>query len=816
MSDEFGLLSSKSGPIPLIGVKVDGDILGRGARVTVSQRFRNIEKTAVEAVYKFPLPEGSAICRFKAQVNGRTIQGQVEEREEAFEIYDDALTKGDGAYLLDEERPNIFTLSVGNLNPGTEAVIQIEYVMLLDTEGKRVRFFLPTTISPRYIPDEMADDNGIPVDEKLHPPYAADVSYGLFIALRIHKGSLLDSVESPTHQVRIENLKGDPINVTLSAESVRMDRDFILYMDFANSQVSRAYQYRTDKESFIQLDFLPEKDPVVEKRKDQSHGEGLKREIVFLVDCSGSMQGDSIQEAKRAVEACIRGLEQGRRFNVVRFGSSHESLFPKAEIYSEKTANAALAHVKNMDADLGGTEILNPLRKICSSKGKERISYKDIILLTDGEVGNESEVFDLIKKSNGRIRVFPVGIGAGCNEYFIKGLGRAGGGASEFIFPGERIEPKVLGLFGKLEQDMITDLAISWGTRSLDQAPALPVAFTGSPVTVFARVEGASIGKSKLALQGRVNGREEAWAIEVVDSYETGLPIPVLWAREKIRDLEESVVGLVRGSRQEERKQNQLKDRIIEISKTFGVLSQSTSYVAVEEREEKDKTTGEVTLRKIPVLLTIGWHGVGRLKAAAPTFAGIADDVECYQAELDLGSDEISDISFELEENVPVFDALLMKQPAPPPTMEKLRSGGVKAYPMFKKRKQERVRTNLLLHILNLQRPEGGMILDGAAAGALGIELSHIHRAAGRMTVRIPVHHIQWMPIDPVLVLSTAILIQILESHFGDHYDRWRNVVGKSRSWLDEIIGQFRPEIDGQDIMSYASSIANSARIPRF
>ena len=141
MSNEFGLLSPNSEPIPLVGVKVEGDILGRGARVLVSQRFRNSDKIAVEAVYKFPLPEGSAICGFKAQVNGRTIQGQVEEREKAFEIYDDALTKGDGGYLLDEERPNIFTLSVGNLNPGAEALIEIEYATLLDMEGKKIRFF---------------------------------------------------------------------------------------------------------------------------------------------------------------------------------------------------------------------------------------------------------------------------------------------------------------------------------------------------------------------------------------------------------------------------------------------------------------------------------------------------------------------------------------------------------------------------------------------------------------------------------------------------------------------------------------------------
>lgn len=179
MNKIYGLLSSATDPIPLLGVKVEGDILGRGARVKIFQRFRNQEEKAVEAVYKFPLPEDAAVCGFSAATDGKKIQGQVEERDKAFDLYDDALARGDGGYLLDEERPNIFTLSVGNLNPDTEVMVEIEYVILLDMEGREVRFFLPTTISPRYIPDGMAEDDGIPESDKLHPPYSESVPYGL-------------------------------------------------------------------------------------------------------------------------------------------------------------------------------------------------------------------------------------------------------------------------------------------------------------------------------------------------------------------------------------------------------------------------------------------------------------------------------------------------------------------------------------------------------------------------------------------------------------------------------------------------------------
>ena len=184
----LGLVTAeaKATPIPLMAVNVEGNIVGRGARVKIIQSFKNGEGKAIEAVYKFPLPEGSAVCGFKAIIGEKTIEGGIEEREKAFEQYDEALSEGHGAILLDEERPNIFTLSVGNLKPGATAIIEIEYVTLLETTGSGIRFFLPTTISPRYIPDGTQDDNGIPVDNQVNPVYSSTVPYGLSLLLTLH------------------------------------------------------------------------------------------------------------------------------------------------------------------------------------------------------------------------------------------------------------------------------------------------------------------------------------------------------------------------------------------------------------------------------------------------------------------------------------------------------------------------------------------------------------------------------------------------------------------------------------------------------
>ena len=323
MTDIFGLMASISGstpaPIPLTGVKAQADILGRGAKIKVSQRFSNRELSAIEAVYRFPLPEGAAICGFRALIDERVIQGRVEEREKAFEIYDSALVEGHGAYLLDQERPNIFALSVGNLRPGCEVLMEIEYATLLDVSDNVVRFSLPTTISPRYIPGAM-EDGDIPTHAKVHPPYALEVPYGLSMSLNIHKGASVNSIESPSHAIKVDNMKGDPVTLNFSSEEVRMDRDFILTIGYEKAFQNRAFLQRTENDPFVQLDLNLD-----DKKAEESIIE--PKEIIFVLDCSGSMTGDSITQAKKALGIALKALPTNVSFNICRFGSTFKFLF---------------------------------------------------------------------------------------------------------------------------------------------------------------------------------------------------------------------------------------------------------------------------------------------------------------------------------------------------------------------------------------------------------------------------------------------------------------------------------------------------------
>jgi Ca-activated chloride channel family protein len=782
MNEIYGLLSSVSDPIPLLGVKVEGDILGRGAKVKISQRFRNQENKAVEAVYKFPLPEGTAVCGFRAVIDGKKIQGQVEERDRAFEMYDDALTKGDGGYLLDEERPNIFTLSVGNLNPNAEVMVEIEYVTLLDMGGQQARFSLPTTISPRYIPDGMDEDNGIPESGKIHPLYSESVPYGLSVSLNVHKGSLLKSIDSPSHPVKVERLKGDPVNVTFSAQAVRMDRDFILNMEYEESFASRAYRYQSGEESFLQLDLLLEPEQLGETGSQGQEHQDAGKEIIFVLDCSGSMSGDSIREAKKALEICLRGLEPTTAFTIYRFGSNYEYLFKEPEKYSEASLKKGLGYLKKTDADLGGTEILNPLKAIYATSHSKGDVERNIVLLTDGEVGNEEQIFELVRKNQESTRVFSIGIGAGCNEYFIKGLARAGRGASEFIYPGERIEPKVLRLFSKITQKGLNNLSIHWGKGAVEQAPFTPVIFLESPTTVFARCSDRDLLPEKITIRGHVNGQDREWEIGITESQSENVPVPILWARERIRDLEETRGDLKeRGSRQRERKGDRWKETILDLSKRYSILSQSTSYVAIEEREEKDKTTGELVLRKIPVPVTIGWHGMGSV--------------------FGLGQ---ADVMYDM-----ALAPAMIKKSRVMPEMSTGRSAYSEADYKVKARFKFAPdhKTDIVLAILSLQRAEGGMELNEEVSEILGIEYGEIRARSQEITFEMELErfrHLFDMGVDSFLILSTAILLRSLEIHFSSERETWARIVKKSEDWMMHVMHEGRPRIHGRDLMAWA------------
>ena len=765
---------SKPREIPLEGVRIDARLTGLATSVTVAQRYRNREAVAVEAVYVFPLEEGAAVCGFAARIGDRILRGRVEEREKAFEIYDDAMADGHGAFLLDQERPNVFTASVGNLPPGETVEIEISYVALARPEGDAVRLMIPTTVSPRYAPPESLPEVGEPDAERVNPEHWLEVPYGLELRVEIDAESEIRSVESPSHPLRTA-IDGRGATVELARSTATLDRDFVLLVAIAEPHRPFARVAREDDGTRVcQVCFHP----------DLEAAAAGPAEVLFLLDCSASMNGDSIDQARRALALSIRALEEGDAFNVVRFGSTSKSLWRTPRSFDEETLEEATRWVERARADLGGTEIRAPLKMLLTLRpDPER--RREILLLTDGEVTNERDIVSLAEKHAAGCRIFTFGIGAGASEYLVRELARVTGGAAELVFPGERIEPKVLRTFGRLRAPALDDVRLDWGGLAVEQAPAsLPPIFAGDSLTVFARVREGTGDRVTLSAGG------ESWRVDLdLEGAEEGGPVPTLWAREAIRDLERGVEPR-RGSRQrrpeaEERRRR----RLVELGRRYGLISSAASYVAVEERPEGERLEGSAELRKIPVALTVGWGGYGRLipgRPSAPRPVGIpgppmtrpafsripGTGVPVTAAAMQAGvhmaaagpaaGRVAADVGSRFTDAVSgFFDFFAAEEPASDrPAITGAPASGTAGA----EGSDDRVWA-----LLMTQKADGSFLLSPVLEEWLGSAFAAVERAAGD---------------HGEALVATAVAVALLERDEASRADEWRPAVKKARRWL--------------------------------
>lgn len=775
--------------VPLLGVSVEAELKGFAARVTLSQRYRNDGETPLEATYVFPLDEAAAVCGFEALVDGKVVAGTVLEREKAFEVYDEAISAGHGAYLLDEERADVFTASIGNLPAGKEVVVRITTVSELPAEGEGLRFTLPTTVSPRYAPAGDRRGVGRTPEEALNPPVAFRVPYGLSLRVGLDMPSAIRGVESPSHPVSVD-LDGCRGTVTLGTAETALDRDFVLVIRLAEAGRPAVLVERApDGTHVAMLAFAPRFGEGGIASPDAARGE-----IVFLVDRSGSMGGSSIEEARNALQLCLRSLPAGILFNVVGFGSTFQKLFPKSRPYDERSLAEASAHVKALEADLGGTEILGALESVLKPavpKGARR----QLFILTDGQVSNTEEVLALVREHAATSRAFTFGIGAGASAHLVKGLARAGGGEAEMIAPGERIEAKVMRQLNRALAPALEDLRVDWGEAKVRQAPhRVPPVFDGERVVVYGFLEGDASGDVVLRAKAPTGDLAFPVRVETAEA-PVGTLLATLAARALIRDLEEGASPLHtrRGSLQGRNTKDRVKEEIVRLGVTYGLVSRETSYVAVEERE--DPETGEMTLTKVPIALTRGWGGretgTGVMACmVAPPSPGamfsrgtgmnrISDSVRALEAleamregprsmrlSLDGSSRLVRDES--LDEG---GDVAYEIAPAPAVPSRKRSGGGV----MYSARAM-RAATRPLDQLVALQGADGSWDLDEELASVLGIPLATIEKA------------LAGTPVDAALLrraCATALALLWLEESAADAKGEWKLLARKARAWLD-------------------------------
>eukprot|EP00112_Aurelia_sp_Birch-Aquarium-sp1_P017502 Seg4063.1 transcript_id=Seg4063.1/GoldUCD/mRNA.D3Y31 product="von Willebrand factor A domain-containing protein 5A" protein_id=Seg4063.1/GoldUCD/D3Y31 len=578
----YGWIENHRIPIPLKKVSVKARVIGFVAEVCIEQKYINEESVPIEVAYSFPTEEGAAVVEFTANVDGRIIQSEAKEKMKAKKEYEDAKKANKTAVLLEQDRPDIFNIQIGQLKSNAEAVITMKYVTELPVDNGMTRLTIPTTIAPRHCPPKNTclgstqDDSSSEIPKI---PYSQSSPAPLDVEVTVIMKSRIKNISSPSHNICNEEggskfSSGSFIAKTSLAGGniTEMDRDFIVLIacDDTNRPVAFVEESQQGY-AVVMVSFIPcfqvQEDP---------------KEVIFLVDRSGSMSGSSINEAKLALEYFIRSLPTNCFFNIVSFGNDHSFLFKDgSKKYNEQSMKDALGHVEKMTANMGGTDIFSPLEAIFNQVSNSGL-LRQIIVLTDGEVSNEDSILRLVRKHEHLGRVFSLGIGAAASRYLVNGLARAGGGTAVFSTYGEDLRPKVLQLLKNALLPHLREVKLWWQDRSgyaVDEknVPDAPTKVEplhdGSRMLVYRKFDASKI---PTAVTVTAEGPDGSFShvIQISKNDTCDFPANILHrlaARKLIEELEEGGDG------------DGAKKIIINVATKYHLASKYTSFVGVDD-----------------------------------------------------------------------------------------------------------------------------------------------------------------------------------------------------------------------------------------
>ena len=630
--------------------------------------------------------------------------------------------------------------------------MRVTYVTELTIDDSRLRFVIPTTVSPRYAPATDLSGVGRPDVDTLNPPVAWTVPYGLNLTVHLRMPGAVTAIESPSHPVSLR-LNGRDATVSLAQQDVAMDRDFVLSVEAEGFDAPHALCEASAEGHAIGVAFAP-----------RFPTSSVPAEVIFLVDRSGSMGGSSIEEVRNALQLCLRSLTPGCRFNIVGFGSEFESLFRSSRPYDQASLADATAHVQRLDATLGGTEILSPLEFVLRQPVSADLP-RQVVILTDGQVTNTDAVLALASAHAGSARIFTFGIGAGASAHLVRGLARAGGGTAEFIAPGERIEPKVLRQLSRLLSPALSDVKVEWVGADVTQVPAdVPPVFAGSRLLLYGWAKSGR--PSSLRLRANTPSGPLVFEVPITEADKPSAvaapgAVAILAARARIRELEEGSEWLSgRGSRQHGRREARDTSEIVRLACAYGLLSRETSFVAVERRETP--VAGEVQLRRIPVAMTSGWGGLTRSRMGGGRGYGEDDAAIAYslspppRASFDMVMPRLS-----VSSNFFGRARRLLRK-----TTEVTHA-------------DDRPASSAMAALVILQEADGSWPFNEELAGVLGVELETLREAMDGTPG----------PEDLVLrAWATALALAWLERNAADAKEEWSLLAKKAQAWLDGAV----------------------------
>ncbi len=564
--------------LPLAEVAFDTIVLGTVADTEVRQVFENPFDEPIEAVYVFPLPHDAAVDDYAIEIGDRTITGVMKTRADARAAYEKARSSGKRAGLLEQERPNIFTQSVANIPPGESITVVMHMVGPVEQDRGRFELALPTVVGPRFVPGTPTGRSGggfspdtdvVPDGSKITPkplPPGYVSCAELSVTVEIDAGAPVDVLEAKHHAISRSGT-GSQRFVTLAKDGELLNRDFVLGWSLATKAPTTSLMLAPkEDEGFFQLTVMPPR---------QEHaGPAAPRELVFVLDTSGSMGGQPLGIAKATMRGFLSQLGPNDSFQVIRFSEDASALGPVPLPNTPKNVRRGLDYVSGLQGG-GGTMMIEGIKAALDyppAPGRTRY----VAFLTDGYIGNETEIFGAVLERLGESRLFSLGVGTSPNRYLLDGLAHFGRGA--VIYTENMAAPRdAVGTFyRRLAHPVLTDLEIEWGDlRVEDVVPSqIPDLFTGQPVVVYGKLHGARSGT--VTLVGRSGGERVEIPVQIdVAQAKRVDGLASMWARRRIQELEDSRIT---GGQDVER-------RVTEVALAHNVMTAYTSFVAIDDGE---------------------------------------------------------------------------------------------------------------------------------------------------------------------------------------------------------------------------------------
>nr|XP_048701049.1 protein mono-ADP-ribosyltransferase PARP4 isoform X6 [Caretta caretta] len=573
-----GLQDTSGNPVPLEDIHIKGRIIDFIAQIVVFQTYTNQNDNSIEAKYVFPLDDTAAVCGFEAFINGKHIVGKVKEKEQAHKEYRDAISRGDGAYLMDQDAPDIFTVSVGNLPPKTTVLIKVTYITELSFQNGCITFQMLAAVAP-WQQDKALNENTQDTVKKVCVKQIGPKKGGFCMAMSIEMPHRIERIHSWTHTLKIK--KTDCKAVIRTVENSSLDTSgFALEIWISQVYLPRMWvEKHPNKESeACMLVFQP-------KFETKFKGIQLSGEIIICLDCSNSMEGSTLQQAKKIALHVLQMSCFRQRVNVIRFGTN----FTEFSSYS-KDIKSDLAAVKEFiisaTPTMGNTDLWKTLRYLSLLYPSQR--ERNILLLSDGHIQNESMTIQIVKENVRHTRLFTCGFGSTANHHMLRSLSQYGAGAYEYFDPKSKYNwlKKIESQRSRIFSPGCSSVSIKWQQFDANapeplQAPAqIQSLFNNERLLVYGFIPHCT----QATLNALINDQELQEMVSTTELQKTtGTLLHKLTARALIRDYEDGI--LHENETEHEMKKHTLKVLIINLSMENSIITQFTSFVAVEKRD---------------------------------------------------------------------------------------------------------------------------------------------------------------------------------------------------------------------------------------